>query len=207
MTYHLYHIPGKKIGVTCDLNNRVTVQQGYNPDEYEILESSEDIDYISCLELERQKEYGYRVDLVPYRNLKPKNNMKINVTEQTTTFPCPVNKLKGQLMDNIGMTWQTEHGEFKLTLEIVNWIMANVKTSMFNNDRSYVYNKALSNFTKNPIDFEQKVVHEILHQETPDSKSNIFDKIRAWALVRGLYQQGNSNTQYVKLQEEAGELA
>ena len=31
--------------------------------------------------------------------------MKINVTEQTTTFPCPVDKLKGQLMDNIGLTW------------------------------------------------------------------------------------------------------
>ena len=114
MTYYLYHIPGKKIGVTCDLNNRVTIQQGYGPDEYEILETSDDIDYISCLELERQREYGYRVDLVPYRNLKPNKNMKINVTEQTTTFPCPVNKLKGQLMDNIGMTWKTEHGDFCL---------------------------------------------------------------------------------------------
>ena len=164
--YHLYHIPGKKIGVTCDLNNRVTVQQGYSPDEYEILESSEDIDYISCLELERQKEYGYRVDLVPYRNLKPNKNMKINVTEQTTTFPCPVNKLKGQLMDNIGMTWKTEHGDFKLTLDLVNWIMKNVKTSMFNNDRSYVYNKAMSNFQKNPIEYEHAVVHEMLHNES-----------------------------------------
>ena len=47
MTYYIYHIPGKKIGVTCDLNNRVTVQQGYNSSEYEVLESSEDIDYIS----------------------------------------------------------------------------------------------------------------------------------------------------------------
>jgi len=205
--YRLYHIPGKKIGVTCDLNNRVTVQQGYSPDEYEILESSEDIDYISCLELERQKEYGYRVDLVPYRNLKPNKNMKINVTEQTTTFPCPVNKLKGQLMDNIGMTWKTEHGDFKLTLDLVNWIMKNVKTSMFNNDRSYVYNKAMSNFQKNPIEYEHAVVHEMLHSEEATSKSNVFDKIRKWALVRGLYQQGNSNTQYVKLQEEAGELA
>ena len=37
--YYLYHIPGKKIGVTCDLNNRVTVQQGYGPGEYEILEA------------------------------------------------------------------------------------------------------------------------------------------------------------------------
>ena len=40
MTYYIYHIPGKKIGVTCDLNNRVTVQQGYGPDEYEILENN-----------------------------------------------------------------------------------------------------------------------------------------------------------------------
>ncbi len=27
--YILYHIPGKKIGVTTDLYNRVTEQQGY----------------------------------------------------------------------------------------------------------------------------------------------------------------------------------
>ena len=40
--------------------------------------------------------------------------MKINVTEQTTTFPCPVNKLKGQLLDNIGMEWKTEHGTYIL---------------------------------------------------------------------------------------------
>ena len=52
MTYYIYHIPGKKIGVTCDLNNRVTVQQGYSSDEYEILEESEDVDFISSKELE-----------------------------------------------------------------------------------------------------------------------------------------------------------
>ena len=42
MKYYLYHIPGKKIGVTCDIYNRVTDQQGYEEDEYEILESSEE---------------------------------------------------------------------------------------------------------------------------------------------------------------------
>ena len=57
MTYYIYHIPGKKIGVTCDLINRVTVQQGYGPDEYEVLEESKDIDYISDREIELQKEY------------------------------------------------------------------------------------------------------------------------------------------------------
>ena len=44
MKYFIYHIPGKKIGVTCDLINRVTVQQGYAPGEYEILEEHDDID-------------------------------------------------------------------------------------------------------------------------------------------------------------------
>ena len=79
MMYYLYHIPGKKIGVTCDLQNRVTEQQGYEPYEYEVLYEHEDIDFISKLEIQLQKEYGYRVDMKPYNKLKC-NNMKINVT-------------------------------------------------------------------------------------------------------------------------------
>ena len=31
--------------------------------------------------------------------------------------------------------------------------------------------------------------------------------IRNWAQERGIYDKGNSHTQYVKLMEEAGELA
>ena len=54
MKYFIYHIPGKKIGVTCDLNNRVTLQQGYSPNEYEVLESSKDLDYVSKRELKLQ---------------------------------------------------------------------------------------------------------------------------------------------------------
>jgi len=55
--YYLYHIPGKKIGVTRDLNNRVTLIQGYKPGEYEVLDQSDDIDYISDKEIELQKSY------------------------------------------------------------------------------------------------------------------------------------------------------
>jgi hypothetical protein len=57
--YYLYHIPGKKIGVTRNLNNRVTLIQGYKEGEYEVLEQSEDIDYISDREIELQTSYGY----------------------------------------------------------------------------------------------------------------------------------------------------
>ena len=70
MTYYIYHIPGKKIGMTCDLENRVTEQQGYEPHEYEVLTTSEDIGFASDMERQLQKEYGYKVDRVPYNKLK-----------------------------------------------------------------------------------------------------------------------------------------
>ena len=110
MTYYIYHIPGKKIGVTRDLKNRVEKQQGYGPSEYDVIMKSDNIDYISEQEIYLQEMYGYRIDDEPYNELKFNNtNMNINITEQTTTFPCPVNKLKGQLMDNIDMK---EHDTF-----------------------------------------------------------------------------------------------
>ena len=200
--YYIYHIPGKKIGVTRNLKNRVTLIQGYKEGEYEVLEQSDDIDYISDREIELQKSYGYKVDLKKYKNLKF-NKMKINATEQTSTFPCPLNKLKGQLMDNIGFKWKTSHGEFEITEKNIPWIMQNAKTSMFNNDRSYVYNKAFYeayfNATHKGLD---------LHLFTSESQtSERFDLIRDWAATRGLYDKGDPNTQYVKLQEECGELA
>jgi len=198
--YYLYHIPGKKIGVTRNLKNRVTLMQGYKETEYEVLEQSHDIDYISDREIELQKSYGYKVDLKKYKNLKF-NKMKINATEQTSTFPCPVNKLKGQLMDNIGLKWKTEFGQFEITKENVKWIMHNVKTSMFNADRSYIYNKAFYEAYFNPDhNPKEKCISNNIGCER-------FDLIRDWAATRGLYQQGDPHTQYVKLQEEAGELA
>ena len=201
--YYLYHIPGKKIGVTCNLNRRVTLTQGYGPDEYEVLDQSDDIDYISEKEIELQKSYGYKVDRKKYNELVKLNKMNINVTEQTTTFPYPVKKLKGNLMDNIGFKWKSEHGDFILNLDSIRWIMKNVKTSMYNDNRCYVYNKAFAEWFKTP---------ELWSEDQLDEKPNItdsdmFSKIRDWAEQRGLYSKGNSHTQYVKLQEEAGELA
>ena len=158
--YYLYHIPGKKIGVTCNLNNRVTLTQGYNPDEYEVLDQSDDIDYISEKEIELQKSYGYKVDRKKYSELIKLNKMNINVTEQTTTFPYPVKKLKGNLMDNIGFKWKSEHGDFVLNLDSVRWIMQNVKTSMYNNNRCYVYNKAFAELFKTPELWGDDVLEE-----------------------------------------------
>ena len=201
--YYLYHIPGKKIGVTRNLNNRVTQQQGYAADEYEVLLTSDDIDFISNKEIELQQSYGYKKDRTLYKNLF-KSNMDINPTEQTSTFPVPVSKLKGHLMDNIGLSWTTPQGyEFKITRENIPWIEHNAKTSMFNDNRSYIYNKAFYEAFFNP-----KHKQTVLKYDTSvDKVLNRFDLIRQWAEDRGIYAEGNSHTQYVKLMEEAGELA
>jgi len=193
--YYLYHIPGKKIGVTRDLNTRVTLIQGYSSSEYEVLDQSNDINYISDKEIELQKSYGYKVDRKKYKNLFKK--MKINVTEQTSTFAVPLNKLKGHLMDNMNLKWETSHGQFYIDMQTIQWIMDNAKVSMYNDNRSYIYNKAFAEYFKAVKSFK------------PCSKKplKMFENIRDWARTRGLYDKGDTMTQYVKLQEEAGELA
>ena len=225
MTYCIYHIPGKKIGVTNDPERRITHQQGYTEDEYDIIAMSDDIDYISDLEIELQKKYGYKVDRQLYKDL-PMNKtlsktMNINITEQTTTFPCPVNKLKGQLMDELGMSWDTDHGECRLDPQSVQWIVKNVKPSMYNNERCYVYNKAFAKYCDMPSN--HGTADEccgtryggLQFSGQARSSDNLkfglndvmrFKQIRDWAKERGLYDKGDTKTQYLKLMEEAGEL-
>lgn len=191
--YYIYHIPGKKIGVSSNPELRVEKIQGYDKSEYEILMSTEDIEEVSKKEIEYQIKYGYKIDRQLYKNLTF-NKMKINITEQTTTFPVPLNKLKGYLHDNIGMTWTTHIGEFELTAESVRWIAANAHTSQFSKERSFIYNKAFHEA------FTDKGLFEV-------STRDIYALIRDWARNRGIYDKGNSHTQYVKLMEEGGELA
>ena len=214
MTYCIYHIPGKKIGVTNNLEERVTRQQGYAEDEYEILDWSDDICYISHREIQLQKEYGYRVDHKLYKDLNPikqeLNSMNINITEQTTTFPCPVNKLKGRLMDEMGMSWDTDHGRCCIDTDSIKWIMDNVKPSMYNSERCYVYNKAFSRYFDNngcckTTTGALKMSGPARNRHT-ENLHNRFDLIRLWADQRGLYDKGDTKTQYLKLMEEAGEL-
>jgi len=208
MTYYLYHIPGKKIGVTRNLEERVHKQQGYQEGEYVILAESKDITEISNLEIQMQKAFGYKVDRQLYKNLKcNKKEMKINVTEQTTTFPMPLNKLKGRLMDNVGMSWETVDGDVNLTPESIKWVVKNAKTSMYNEERCYIYNKAFARWFDNnsPYPRTGALAPTGVRQNRKYNKTN-FDLIRDWAEERGLYKGGDTKTQSLKLVEEVGEI-
>ena len=222
INYYLYHIPGKKIGVTRDLISRVVDQQGYSLDEVEVLDQSTDINYISDRELELQLSHGYKVDRQRYKDLyinkpKTKNKMNINATEQTSTFPVPLSKLKGRLMDMMSETWLTSHGKFEINMDTIDWIMKNATTSMYTTERCYVYNKAFAkyfNTSKFPFgDDAYQAYHDTLTERAKPSNGkaylktdNRFQLIRDWAGERGLYSKGDTKTQFCKLMEEAGEL-
>ena len=110
MTYYLYHIPGKKIGITKDLKKRVEEQQGYNGDEYDIILQTDDITIASELEIQYQKALGYRVDEVPYNELKFNNKnsyraiaIKIDVNDSAIEKHIKSLKEKG-ILTRVGGT-------------------------------------------------------------------------------------------------------
>jgi NTP pyrophosphatase (non-canonical NTP hydrolase) len=91
---------------------------------------------------------------------------------------------------------------------------------MYNKERCYVYNKALAVYFE---DIEREAYNECQPPEASTNTGamrmsgrrglnlnvgslNRFDLIRTWADERGLYDKGDTKTQYLKLMEEAGEL-
>jgi len=107
-------------------------------------------------------------------------------------------------MDNLNLSWETSHGEFEITKENIPWIMSNARTSMLNETRCYIYNKA---FLAENIQAKEGLDIETAMGLMAQYGDERFDLIRQWAQERGIYDKGNSHTQYVKLMEEAGELA
>ena len=241
--YYVYHIPKVKIGMTKDLGDRVFEQQGYEPEDVELLYVSRNMESASEKELEYQKFYGYPVDRQSYKSLmkkqKPKNKsmkkdkFKINVTDMTTTFPCYSREIVSYLMDNRGRNIVLNDGQsFVVDDILIDWCKDNTRTSMYNNDRCYVYNKALVKAIKEPLPpalaeaAELNVIYDLVpprgarydedfylvnnNEVKPPSagcRQCVFPAIRSWATERGLYDKGDVKTQYVKLQEEAGEVA
>ena len=185
--YKIYHIPGVKIGCTTNVKKRVEEEQGYKPGEYDILYETDDIVEASEAERNLQKELKYKTDIKLYKDLFRKKMNKHSSSQATTTFKISPNDINAEFLKDI--TLELSEGVFELNNEdYIDWILNNVHASQFGPGTCYIYNKAFTKAFK------------------PNS-TLAFNKIRDWAKDRNLYQKGDSKTQYVKLMEEAGELA
>jgi len=228
--YYLYHIPGLKIGVTSNIQKRVIDQQGYKAGEYEILASSDDKDVISEMEFNHQRSFGYETDRQSYsqvtREKQPYAGDKPNVTNQTVTFPCPVVKLENWIIGRLPLSIKLpDESIATVTKQNVDEFMKAVDTSQWRNERCYIYNKKLIDICKQEDaggsnDYKILKVNELINVAPAETKykyisatppqipnENVFDSIRMWAKQRGIFDKGDVKTQYVKLMEEAGEVA
>ena len=200
--YKVYHIPGKKIGCTTDIQKRVVETQGYKEGEYEILFETNDIAEASEAERTLQKDLGYKVDRRLYKDLFKKNKKmsKHSSSEFTTTFKVSKKDIDANFL--IDLKIETSEGTYVLDSEDkIDWIISNVHNSQFGPGTCYVYNKAMAE--AGPFTTYDK----ILSKEKLYSHQDQFELIREWANKRGLYEKGDSKTQFLKLMEEAGELA
>jgi NTP pyrophosphatase (non-canonical NTP hydrolase) len=80
---------------------------------------------------------------------------------------------------------------------------------MFNTERCYIYNKAYWNMFQNKdpksgwIPSSSNGTYAV---QEPDKDKYYFGLIRQWAQDKGIYDKGDTKTQYIKLAEEFGEL-
>ena len=219
--YYLYHVKGLKIGVTNNVKRRVEEEQGFAPEEYEILASSADKEIISKMEFDQQRKFGYSTDRESYaqatRPKQPYAGDKPNVTDQTVTFPCPIVKLDGWMRSKLPLSITIPNkGIALVTLENINEVMDLVQTSQWRKERCYIYNNKLYAACKEQTiqgsnDFMSMTVNEPAYaydyKHTAACGKCVFPKIREWAKERGIFDKGGVKTQYVKLMEEAGEVA
>jgi len=194
--YKIYHIPGKKIGCTTNIEKRVQQDQGYKPGEYEILFETDDIKEASNAERTLQEDLGYKVDLKPYKELFKSNYMKTHSSsEATTTFKIPLNDIDASFLTDLVL--ETTRGTFKLDAQDkIEWVLSNVHASQFGPNTCYIYNKAMA----------EAGPFEKLDNKKP-FKKEVFDNIRTWGFQKGILQGGDTKTQLIKLYEEAGELS
>ena len=181
--FYIYHIPNVKIGCTTNLKEREVNQQGY--ENYEILYKTNNINKASKKELELQAKYEYKKDNKTYKEIIMNIKNKFYVTKQSITFNNTNQDLAGFVFPEYIML---DNKKIVFNKKLQQWCKTNNTKSM-HNEKRYVYRNG----------FEKK------YEET--KQKTIFDNIRNWAENKGILKQGDSKTQYVKLQEEAGELA
>ncbi len=193
--YYVYYIKGIKIGCTKNLKKRVEQEQGYK--DYTILFKSKDIKKASNAERYFQEQLGYKVDLNTYENLtnnKTKTKKMIKKTNHTVTFKVEKSNINKKFLLNLGVINDLNGRDIIICEELSDWILKNLKKSQFNNEM-FIYNQSLIN------------AYDFLIENKELENLNIFDLIRQWAEDKGIYKSGDARTQFVKLMEEAGELA
>lgn len=110
---------------------------------------------------------------------------------------------KAYHVSNKTITFNTNKSNLLNFLENIDYIEIDNSKKDIRNIKKSIFNLSVESEKINNTCFVYMMdLNKLLVKE-----NTVFDNIRLWAEERGIYEKGNTHTQYVKLQEEAGELA
>lgn len=197
--YYIYHIPSiRKIGCTTNLVKRVELTQGFSKEEYVVLKYTDSLQEASDLEVQYQTKYKYKIDKDNYLTLKQKKMIQ-HISNQTVTFKLKPSEVKKEFFKGLKIELPSLGVVTMDNDQLCEWACSNTHKSFMLEGSYFIYNKALYNAFKT-LSFAEE-------EDKSENEVDVFNLIRDWAQVRGIYNKGDSKTQYVKLMEEVGELA
>ena len=220
MLYTVYHLPQlKKVGCTNNFAKRMQQQDVEPLEEYRKFVGT--IEEASFVEEELRKFYKYKPDT----DMTYLQKMRSSSETKSKASPSPsvgwnelqIGATKKELLDDLNkyakISLSTDGTTFEFLPNEYEALAKKAKTSQYKDFYWQVTNlKALKNASRDqsnnrPSTEEVGGVREV---ETPCAHSNTipeFQQIRDWATDKGIFAKGDSKTQYIKLQEEAGEVA
>ena len=211
MIYTVYHLPQlEKVGCTNNFERRMKEQDVEPLEEY--IKFKGTLEEASFVEEELRKFYKYKPDsnmtyLEKVRKTKSedKHANKVWMDSHFVGWnELPKGASKGDLSasiaqyDSIHLT--TKGGSFVFTRDQYPELAKKAKKSQH---RDFYWS------TTNLEAIGTEVKDENIRSTDNNGSESIkeFEQIRQWAIERGLYEKGDPKTQYLKLQEEAGEVA
>ena len=197
MTHYVYEIIGDKVGSTTRYPER-PIEQGALEGEFKLLWQGTDKEEMLKQEVLFQDKLGYKKD--PFHGHL---TFKQKEGAHTMTIVKDEKKLH-TLLQNKSVTLDTEYGKIKFKgqeeIQAFSDTLATgpyggwfAKVKLARNLRDKLNTQDMNVIIEKPCNHENEI---------PE-----FKQIRDWATDKGIFTSGDPKTQYVKLQEEAGELA
>ena len=223
-----------KVGATSNLEHRVERQQGatdYGHD-FVVLRETDDLRTASDTEIHFQKLFGYPVDSISFYDIMSKPEPNTNIG-QGVEFSFAKNKQwhsiyytndRAEVVTDIQNSGVIVHGEQYDDDDVKDFFSGYaLQSSQWKG--FYVSARAVDKFFAErtvEVDLPHITIANPCYEDEMASIRTLTDafgeveefchgsyisRIRQWATDRNLYEFGDPKTQYIKLQEEAGEVA
>ncbi len=203
MTYIIYHDEEMgKVGCTNNPEKRMEEQQGLKPwSKYEI-DRSDDKVKASHLEAWHKGRLSYKWDDDIYFNQNQKMKLEIRKTKAAKYFSAPHLSIEAfKAGATGGVIFMDGNDEYDFDAKDAPELLK-VAQESFKTTGIYFVPKAIKNL-HNGKNETTVGTSPCKHGTTIPE----FQQIRDWAQDKGIFTSGDPKTQYIKLQEEAGEVA